>query len=214
MTDSDVSTGAASSFEPFLGQLAARQPTPGGGAVAGLSAALGASLLAMVANYTTGNRYADVEDEMLGYVSELEVLRTRALHAMRDDEVAFGAVGTAYGMPRETDEEKRVRSGAIQSALTGAVVPPRTVAAICGRLAEIATDLAQKGNKNLLSDVAVGAACTRAALDGAIVNVVINAAQISNERLRAELTAALAEMDALKGTLAAVYDDVRRKVSG
>ena len=168
----------------------------------------------MVANYTTGNRYADVEDEMRCYVTELEVLRTRALQAMHDDEVAFGAVGAAYGMPRETDEEKSVRSGAIQSALVGAVAPPKAVAAICDRLGEIAAELAEKGNKNVLADVGTGAACTRAAVDGAIVNVVINAAQISEARVRAELAAAVADMDALRGTLATVYDDARRKVSG
>jgi formiminotetrahydrofolate cyclodeaminase len=64
-----VSNGPAASFESFLEQLAARQPTSGGGAAAGLSAALRASLLAMGANYTTGNRYADVDDEMRGATS-------------------------------------------------------------------------------------------------------------------------------------------------
>jgi formiminotetrahydrofolate cyclodeaminase len=72
-------------------------------------------------------------------------------------------------MPRETDEEKTVRSGAIQSALVGAVAPPRAIAAICDRLAGIAAELAENSNKNLFSDIGVGAACTRAALDGAIV---------------------------------------------
>jgi formiminotetrahydrofolate cyclodeaminase len=68
---------------------------------------------------------------------------------MHDDEEAFGALGAAYGMPRETDEEKTVRSGAIQSALVGAVAPPRAIAAICDRLAGIAAELAEDSNQNL-----------------------------------------------------------------
>jgi formiminotetrahydrofolate cyclodeaminase len=66
----------------------------------------------------------------------------------------------------------------------------------------------------VLSDVGIGAACARAALDGAILNVAINAAQINDQRVSTELIAALADMDALKGTLGDVVNDVRRKVSG
>ena len=91
-------------IDTFLEELATRQPTPGGGAAAGLASALGAALLAMVANYTTGKRYAEVENEMRSFVAELAELRTRSLQAMQDDEVAFAEVGAAYAMPRETDE--------------------------------------------------------------------------------------------------------------
>ena len=63
---------------------------------------------------------------------------------MHDDEEALGALGAVYGT-RETDEEKRVRSGAIQSALVGAVAPPRAIASICDRLAEIAAELPDNG---------------------------------------------------------------------
>jgi len=201
-------------IDTFLEELATRQPTPGGGAAAGLASALGAALLAMVANYTTGKRYAEVENEMRSFVAELEELRSRSLQAMHDDEVAFAAVGAAYAMPRETDEEKQARDEAIQEALVGAVAPPRAIACIVERLAEIAALIAEKGNRNVLSDVGVGAACARAAIDGAILNVAINAAQINDRRVGAELVAALADMDVLKGALGDVVDDVRRKVSG
>ena len=200
-------------IDAFLGELAARQPTPGGGAAAGLASALGAALLAMVANYTTGKRYVEVENEMRSFVAELEDLRSRSLQVMREDEVAFAAVGAAYALPRDTDQKKRARDEAIQQALLGAVVPPRAIASIVERLAEIAASIAEKGNRNVLSDVGVGAACAGAALDGAILNVAINAAQIDDQRVVTELAAALADMDALKGALGALVDDVRRKVS-
>jgi formiminotetrahydrofolate cyclodeaminase len=208
-----VAKADSPTIDAFLGELAARQPTPGGGAAAGLASALGAALLAMVANYTTGKRYVEVENEMRSFVAELEDLRSRSLQVMREDEVAFAAVGAAYALPRDTDQKKRARDEAIQQALLGAVVPPRAIASIVERLAEIAASIAEKGNRNVLSDVGVGAACAGAALDGAILNVAINAAQIDDQRVVTELAAALADMDALKGALGALVDDVRRKVS-
>jgi len=199
-------------IESWLEDLAARQPTPGGGSAAGLSAAVAASLLAMVANYTTGTRYADQEEQMRTLVDELAALRHDALAAMAADEVAFGAVGTAYGMARQTDEDKAARSIAIQTALIGAAEPPRAVARSCTRLAEIAAVLAEKGNRNVLSDVGVGAACARAALDGALLNVAINASQILDEAIRSELGAAMAEMDRCGAALQAVFDAVRAEL--
>ena len=200
------------SIESFLHDLAARQPTPGGGSAAGLSAAMAASLLAMVANYTTGSRYAEHEEQMRGFVDELAVLGDEALAAMAADEVAFGAVGTAYAMARQSDEDKAARSSAIQAALIGAAEPPRAVARMCSRLAEIAAVLAEKGNRNVLSDVGVGAACARAALDGALLNVAINASQILDEAIRAELVAAMAETDRCRAALVEVFDIVSNEL--
>ena len=48
----------------YLNDLAARRPAPGGGSAAALSAAIGASLMSMVANYTAGNpKYKEGEAE-------------------------------------------------------------------------------------------------------------------------------------------------------
>jgi methenyltetrahydrofolate cyclohydrolase len=200
-------------IEAFLDQLSSRAPTPGGGSAAGLSAALGAALLAMVANYTTGGRFVEIESEMRGYVEELAVLRARSLLGVRADEEAFGAVGAAYGLPRQTDEQRSERSAAIQAALKGAVEPPREIAAICTRLSEIASVLAGKGNRNVLSDVGVGAACARAALEGAFLNVAINASQIVDVSIRTELADTMERMDRDLAALRAVVEDVRVQVA-
>jgi formiminotetrahydrofolate cyclodeaminase len=203
---------AAPSTEAWLEELAAKTPTPGGGAAAGLGAALGAALLSMVANYTTGERYADREQEMLAIVAELAGLRTAALQAMDDDERAFGAVAAAYALPRSSDEEKAARGAAIQLALHAATEPPAAVGGICVRLAELALVLAEKGNRNVVSDVGVGASFARAAVDSALLNVAINARQITDEGQRDELRTAMGQLRERSTTLGSVFELVLAKL--
>jgi formiminotetrahydrofolate cyclodeaminase len=198
----------------FLDQLAAKTPTPGGGSAAGLSAALGAALLAMVADYTTGTRFNEVEEEMGRLSQQLAELRQQALASMEADEDAFAAVGAAYALPRQTDEDRQHRAAAIQAALLGAAAPPREVARICGQLLAVASVLAAKGNRNVISDVGAGAACTRAALDSALLNVAINAAHLTDPAGRAELEAAVAAMDRDRASLDAVIEQVRAGLAG
>src|SRR5690349_13846763 len=148
----------------WLDKLAGRTPAPGGGAVAALCAASSAALLEMVANYTTGTKWVDREEAMKAVLAEAGELRARAARLARDDEEAFGAVGAAYGLPRSTPEEKAVRSAAIQEATRRAAEPPIRVGRVATRLVELADELVEPANPNVLSDVGVAAATARAAL--------------------------------------------------
>jgi methenyltetrahydrofolate cyclohydrolase len=121
----------------FLGQLAAREPTPGGGATAALNAAQGAALLAMVARYSDGARY---DGELMGrIVSESDELRKDALTLAEADAAAFGAVSDAYRLPKQTAEEQAARSAAIAEALAGAARPPAGVVRVAQVLVEHGT---------------------------------------------------------------------------
>jgi len=200
-------------LESFLDRLGARVPTPGRGSAAALSAALGASLLAMVANYTIGRRFAEVECAMQNYVAELTELRSRALRAMKEDEEAFKAVGGAYGMPQDSDAQRDERADAIQRALIGATEPPMAIASICARLSDIATVLSEKGNRKVLSDVGIAASCAGAALDGALLNVAINAAQISDESTRLGVLDSTHQMHLDRVALHSLVENVRAKVT-
>jgi formiminotetrahydrofolate cyclodeaminase len=197
----------------FLDQLAAKTPTPGGGSAAGLSAALGAALLAMVAGYTTGARFADVEEEMGQLADQLGELRQQAMASMQADEDAFADVGAAYALPRQSDEDRARRTAAVEAALLGAAGPPREVGRICARLLPIASVLAAKGNRNVVSDVGAGAACARAALDSALLNVAVNAAHLTDPGQKAELEEAVAAMDRDRASLDAVIEQVRGRVA-
>ena len=168
-------------IEPFLDQLASRAATPGGGSAAAILGGMGAALVSMVCNLTIGKKkYADVEDEMKEVLAKAEDLRHRLTAMIQDDVRAFDTVMGAYGMPKETDEEKTARDAAIQEGLkTATEVPIR-----CCRLAREVIDLAllasEKGNTNVISDAGVGVLSAYAALRSAALNVYINAKMISD----------------------------------
>ena len=187
----------------WLDQLADRTPAPGGGAVAALCAASAAALLEMVANYTTGGKWADREEAMKAVLAEAGELRARAAQLAQDDAEAFGAVGAAYALPRSTPEEKAARRAAIEEATRGAAEPPVQVGQVATRLVALAGEMVEPANPNVLSDVGVAAATARAALSGSITNIVVNAAFLGDAdgaRLRAEaagLEQTMAQADAV-----------------
>jgi methenyltetrahydrofolate cyclohydrolase len=187
----------------WLDQLADRTPAPGGGAVAALCAASSAALLEMVANYTTGGKWADREEAMKAVVAEAAELRARAAQLAADDAEAFGAVGAAYGLPRSTPEEKAARRAAIEEATRGAAEPPVQVGEVATRLVALADEMVEPANPNVLSDVGVAAATARAAASGSITNITVNAAFLPDAdgaRLReraTELERVMAQADAV-----------------
>jgi formiminotetrahydrofolate cyclodeaminase len=202
-------------IEPFLDQLASSAATPGGGSAAAILGGMGAALVSMVCNLTIGKKkYADVEDDMKEVLAKAEDLRHRMTAMIQDDVRAFDTVMGAYGMPKETDEEKEARGAAIQDALKMATdVPIR-----CCRLAREVIDLSliasQKGNINVISDAGVGVLSAYAALRSAALNVYINAKMISDtsfvESKLSELEGLLAGAEA---TTEKAYDIVKGKVS-
>jgi formiminotetrahydrofolate cyclodeaminase len=176
-----------STLDSWLGELASRTPTPGGGAVAALAAATSAALVGMVTNYTTGAKWADREERMHELNAEAAGLRAAALELAEQDAVAFAEVGAAYRLPKETDADKAVRAEAIQRALVAAARPPRETGELAVRLVTIADELVVAGNPNVVSDVAVAASNARSALEAAIVNIEINTAQIRDEASKVAL---------------------------
>ena len=197
----------------WLSSLADRTPTPGGGAAAALSAATSAALIGMVSGYTTGGKWADREARMRDINEEAARLRADALQLADDDAEAFGLVGSAYGMPKETPEQQAERSAAIQKALIAAAEPPARVADLAARLVELAGELVDAGNPNVISDVAVAASSARAALDAAVVNIVINRGQIRDEAVTARLDASVSDARRAAGAAGTVFDRVVEKLS-
>lgn len=209
MTAAEHPDPGATTFGAFLEAVGARTPAPAGGAAAGLSTAVGAALLAMVARYTTGERYAEREAEMRGLVEELHGLQQRALDSVRADEAAFGVVAAAYAMPKATDDEKAARSAAIQEAMIGATAPPMLLGELCARLAEIARVLAERGHQTVVSDVATGAACVVAGAEGSLVNLAANAATIRDDLVRERLQEACGSLGRHRDDLRALVDEIQ-----
>jgi methenyltetrahydrofolate cyclohydrolase len=196
----------------FLDRLADRVPAPGGGASAALQAAQGAALLAMVARYTTGEKYA-VHAETIGRViAEADELRSVALRLAEADAEAFSVVGEAYKLPRSTDAEKAARSAAIAEATKEAAWPPAKLVGVAGLVVDLAEVLAVIGNRNVVTDVAAAADAARAAASTARVNVEVNLSGVNDEQASAELIAEAAKADDIIARADQVTAAVREKI--
>ncbi|MBR0026085.1 MAG: cyclodeaminase/cyclohydrolase family protein, partial [Clostridia bacterium] len=101
--------------DEFASILASDAPAPGGGSAAALEGALGAALTAMVCSLTVGKKkYADYQELAEATQKKAGELKDRFIDVMDRDTEAFNIVSAAFGMPKETDEEKAARSAAIQ----------------------------------------------------------------------------------------------------
>lgn len=171
----------------YLTRLAAKQPTPGGGAAAALHAAQGAALVAMVARYTTGARYEQHAAQVQRITQAADNLITEALRLADADEQAFQAVIDSYRLPSDTDESKDARAAGIQSALIQAAQTPAQLIKVSGDIVDLATALFDVANANVISDVAAAADAARAAAATARVNIDINVVAVKDPEARALL---------------------------
>lgn len=181
----------------FLEVLGSDAPTPGGGAAGAISGAVGAALIAMVARLTVGKPgYEEVEDRMRGVVAKADAARLAFLDLADRDAHAFDGVMAAFKLPKETDEDKAVRSAAIQAGYEHAASVPLEIARVAVDLMPSAEDATSNGNPQAASDGVSGAAHLYCAAVCAIANVEINAASLKDETRR---TALLDEVAALRG---------------
>jgi len=202
-------------IEEFLDALASQAATPGGGGAAAIIGAMGAALVSMVCNLTIGKKkYADVEADMKNVLGKAEALRLRLTAMIEDDAKAFDAVMGAYGMAKETDQQKAARDKAIQAALKLATDVPLACARAAREVIDLAAIAADKGNLNVISDAGVGVLAAYAALRSAALNVFTNARMITDK------TFAEAKLKELNGLLAGAegatekaYGTVKGKVS-
>ncbi len=184
-------------IDSFLNALADRVPAPGGGASAALHAAQAAALVAMVARYSDGPRFAEHADLVHKVRDTADRLRDDALALAEDDVTAFTAVTEAYRLPKGDDGEKAERSAAIEAATLGAARPPQALVRLVSRILDLAEDLLPVGNRNVVSDVAAAAEAARAAATTARVNIEINLGGVAEAGARAELLAAANSVDGL-----------------
>lgn len=165
----------------FLDELASNSPAPGGGSVAALSGALGAALSSMVCNLTRGKQgYETVQDEITHILEKSEELRRDLTDLIDKDTEAFTVVMKALKMPKETDDQKKQRQQAMQAAFKHAAEVPLETARKCTQILDVSRVVAEKGNKNSISDAAVSALMAQTGLQAAILNVRINLLSIKD----------------------------------
>ncbi|MFE4544589.1 cyclodeaminase/cyclohydrolase family protein [Arthrobacter sp. NPDC056727] len=193
----------------YLGRLAARQPTPGGGAAAALHAAQGAALVAMVARFSTGGKYEQHAETTSRIIAAADQLIGETLGLADADEAAFKAVIASYKLPSESDPEREARAAAIDAALGQAAEPPARLIRLSGAVVDLAAELLDIANPNVISDIAAAADAARAAATTARVNIDINVVAIKDAQARA----ALAEQtDGLEEKVVLAADSLSRQV--
>ena len=200
----------------YLDDASAGEPTPGGGSVAALAGALGMSMACMAANFTVGRKkYQKIEPEVRRHLETCAAAREELLALMDEDTRAYAAVGAAYGMPRETDDQRAARAEAVQQALRTAMDCPLRALRACRRTSEAIAALADMANPNLISDVGVAALLCEAALRAAKLNVEINLRELKDASLAAATRAEIDEAARDAGACARqVMEKVARAIGG
>ena len=198
----------------FLDELASNSPTPGGGSVAALAGALGAGLISMVGNLTVGKKkYEDLEEDIKKILSFSEKLRYELSQLIEEDVKVFNNFMATYKMPKETEDEKKVRVEKIQESLIEAAKVPLKVACKCLDILSLSKEVAEKGNINVVSDAGVAVLMAEAALESAILNVTINLRMIKDEKVRTELSSSIKEILLKeKGQKEKVLEIVKQKI--
>jgi len=206
-TSSDTTTFGAAAIGRYLDDLAAKVPAPGGGAVAALHAAQGAALVAMVARYTTRAKDADNRPVVDRIIAAADAARARSLALADADAAAFTAVGAAYKLPKDTDEQSAARAEAVTAALLHAARVPAAVVAEADEILSLAADLLPIGNPNVVTDIGAAADAARAAATSSRLNIAINVASLG-EGQGAEFAPVLGRIDELTARADAVHADV------
>ena len=195
----------------FLDVLSSSAPVPGGGGASAAVGAFASALGMMVTNLTVS--YIDVEAEMEDIRSRLEALQQELVGLTDRDAEAFEPLSRAYGLPKETEEQRIEKERVMEKALYEASVVPLQIMKTVFRVMEDLEVLGEKGSRLAVSDVGVAVLFARAALEGASLNIYINTRLMKNreqaERLNQESDELIAEAGRLQEK---IYTGVLAKI--
>lgn len=166
----------------FANETASESPAPGGGSISAYVGALGVSLGTMVANLSSHKKgWDDQWEEFSGWAEKGQVLKSALMKMVDEDTRSFNKIMAAFGLPKSNDEEKKIRSEAIESATRYATEVPYKVMELCYASMEVIKAMAEKGNPNSVTDAGVGGLCARSAIFGAFLNVRINSSGLKDK---------------------------------
>jgi len=179
----------------FADETASESPAPGGGSISAYMGALGASLATMVANLSSHKPGWDERwEEFSDWAEKGQKIKDELLALVDEDTNAFNKIMNAFSLPKGNDQEKAIRTQAIQDATRYAIeVPYKTMEKALASF-EVIKAMAEVGNPNSVTDAGVGALCARSAVMGAFLNVKINACGLKDKDFVAETIAKGEEM--------------------
>ena len=179
----------------FIDEVSRESPAPGGGSIAALAGALGASLSSMVSNLSANKRGSETVDDILNDAAiKCQEIKNALVKAVDDDTNAFNAYMDARRLPNKTDNDKKAREEAMQKGLKQAVHVPLNTAKLSFQVIEIAEAVAENGNPNSITDVGVGAQSAYTGVLGGIYNVLINLKDIKDDKFNDEMRKTCAEL--------------------
>jgi glutamate formiminotransferase/formiminotetrahydrofolate cyclodeaminase len=188
----------------FLNELAMSKPTPGGGSVAALEAALGTGLLAMV----TGITCRKTKDaELKEFHGHLKLEMYEFYKYIEKDKLAFDKVMEAFKLSDESEAEKKKKEGLVQSATKYAAQVPLEVCKKVLLVYPYAKTLAQKGLKSAISDVGVALHALHSGFIGARLNVLINLKSINDEEFNSSMNTTI---DSLTGQEEKMFKEIEK----
>ena len=172
----------------FLDKVACSDPVPGGGSIAALNGALSSALSTMVARLTIGKKGYEASEELMQHAETIMLSLLDEFTALIDkDSEAYNAVFACFKLPKATDEEKAIRSAAIQEVTRQAALIPLEVARKALDMMTIIADVARLGNRNAVTDACVAMMSARSAVLGALLNVRINLGSLKDHEFVMQL---------------------------
>ena len=194
----------------FVNVLGSSEPVPGGGGASALVGAVGTALGSMVASLTIGKKkYKDVEEDMIALREKAQKLQDQMVGLIERDAEVFAPLAAAYGMPKETPEEIEKKEQVMAVVLKNAAMVPLEIMERCCDALDLMREFAAKGSMLAISDAGVGAACCRAALQGASLNVFINTKSMKDRETAATINE---KADRMLDTYVPMADEIFRSV--
>lgn len=170
----------------FSDEVDSSSPAPGGGSVSALASNIGVSLSRMMANLSFGKKKyegldEDIKIEFKGKFEKLGIIRTELLGLVDEDTESFNEVMKAFKLPKETDEEKKIRNEEIQKATIFSIEVPLKTAKLSLEALKLMEYFVDYGNQNAITDLGVGNLLVYSGLEGAILNVKVNLGGIEDK---------------------------------
>ncbi|MFD2332787.1 cyclodeaminase/cyclohydrolase family protein [Cohnella sp. GCM10020058] len=195
------------SIRSFVGQAGSAAPTPGGGSVAAVVAALGAAMTSMVGRLSQGDKFAAIRPQVEETLARMTRLSAECETLMHADIASFDRYMGALRLPKATEEEKAQRRAALREAAVQATAVPLRLMEQCREGLTHTLQIAEGANKNVLSDLAIAAILLEAAARSALLTAEINFGSLQD----AQLEAAYAEQ---AGELMRGIADMAREAQG
>ena len=171
----------------LINEVGAGTPAPGGGAVAGLAGGVGVALTMMVNGLTLDKKgFENDRERLLDAIAKGNELKERFIDVMNRDSEVFDVLIESLALPKDDDEHKAIRRGAVQASFRNCTLVPLTMMEICSEAIDLCAGLVGTTNPNVVSDLGIAALSLKTAMESAWLNVLINLSSLKDKAFRDE----------------------------